>query len=77
MNGKDAEYWAGTYGAFWKDMDLHVWKKVYENRYSLIDDVSEWRHTSGPNPDYNDDLYDSRGKMIHFRSAWSSVTSSI
>ena len=24
MNGQDVEYWAGTYGAFWKDMDLYV-----------------------------------------------------
>ena len=40
MDGHDAEHWAGTYGASWKDMDLYIWKE--DTHYSLLDDTNEW-----------------------------------
>jgi hypothetical protein len=73
MNGQDAEYWAGTYGAFWKDMDLYVWKEGPEPNYSLLDDSSEWSTSSAVS---RDDPVDGIGKEIQFSYYWDSVSAS-
>ena len=38
LTGKDAEFWSGSYGTIWKDMALYVGA----DRYSLLDDTSDW-----------------------------------
>ena len=73
MYGQDAEYWAGTYGAFWKDMDLYVIKPdgVGNGRNSVLNDESEW-HVSGSSAIARDDS-DGVGKEIQFSYYWDNV----
>ena len=68
MAGQDAEYWAGTYGAFWKDMELYIG----DHDYSLLDDTSEW-HVSASSAVDRDDSSDGRGKEIAFSYYWDTV----
>ena len=68
MAGQDAEYWAGTYGAFWKDMELYIG----DHDYSLLDDTSEW-NVSGSSAIDRDDGKDGRGKEIQFSNYWDTV----
>ena len=68
MAGQDAEYWAGTYGAFWKDMELYIG----DHDFSLLDDTSEW-NVSGSSAIDRDDGKDGRGKEIQFSYYWDSV----
>lgn len=67
MSGSDAEYWAGTYGATWKDMDL--W--VGDHDISLLDDTSDW-HVSSSSAIDRDDA-DGEGKEVQFSYYWDDV----
>ena len=65
IGGYDAENWAGTYGAIYKDMDLFVVNPNYKEkeRLTLLDDTSDW-HLEGSRAIYRDDESDGIGKEI-------------
>ena len=63
IGGHDAEYWLGTYGAIWKDMDLFVVNPNYPERYTLLDDTSDW-HVGDSSAIDRDDGSDGIGKEI-------------
>ena len=68
MAGHDAEYWAGTYGALWKDMELYVEKDTY----SLLNDTSDW-HVYNSSAIDRVDALDGHGKEFQFSFDYDTV----